>query len=62
MKYWHLVAFGKLTRTGFLTGKAFAKDAYRAVELCGEPSAIAFPCLDHGIVANAQEGFEWIES
>lgn len=62
MKYWHLVAFGKLTKNGFLTGKAFAKDASRAVELCGETSAIAFPCLEHGFVANAQEGFVWIEN
>ncbi len=62
VKHWNVVAFGKLTGNGFMTGKAFANDADRAVALCGEPTAIAFPSLEHGDVANAQEGFEWVKT
>ena len=59
MQQWHIVAFGKICDSGFMTGKAVAPDASRAVELSGEPTAIAFPCLEFGIVAPAQESFTW---
>ena len=59
MKHWNVVVFGKLSGEGFLSGKAFAVNARRAVELCGEPTAIAFPCLQYGDVQNKPESFEW---
>ena len=60
MKHWNIVAFGQVSETGFLTGRAFAPNAVRAVELSGEPSAIAFPSLEFDLVANAVEKFEWV--
>ena len=60
MKHWKIVAFGRVCNTGFVTGRAFASSAVRAVELSGEPSAIAFPSLEFDIVANAVENFEWV--
>lgn len=59
MHHWKIIAFGKVTGTGFLVGRAFAPNASRAVELSGEPSAVAFPSCEHGYVANAQESFAW---
>ena len=62
MRNWQVVAFGKMSDSGFLIGRSYAIDAARAVELSGEPTAVAFPSLETGTVANAQESFEWVSS
>lgn len=61
MFQWQVVAFGKITNTGFMRGKAFAPNAMRAAELSREPTAIAFPSLEHSFFADVQESFSWIK-